>query len=233
MAQKIFTSAEWEHAVTDVNDIIALLGLTGDEQVLDLCCGPGRHALEFARRGFAVTGVDRTGRYLDEARERAASEKLEIEFVQDDMRFFMRPETYDLIINLYTSFGYFENRDDDQQVLENIHRMLKGNGKVVIELMGKEVLARIFRERDWFEKDGVIYLEERVLKRDWSWIENRWIKIEGNTRTEFTLSHRLYSGIELSDLLLRVGFKAVTLYGSLSGVPYDHRALRLVAVGTR
>jgi len=54
--------------------------------VLELACGPGRHALEFARRGYRVTGVDRTARYLETAREKAGEEGLDVEWVEADMR---------------------------------------------------------------------------------------------------------------------------------------------------
>jgi hypothetical protein len=100
-------------------------------------------------------------------------------------------------------------------------------------MMGKEVLARIFRERDWHEENGTIFLEERKLSNGWSWIQNRWIMIKGGERKEFTFSLRLYSGEELSSLLSESGFNSVELFGDLSGMPYDHAANRLVAVAIK
>jgi len=121
-----------------------------------------------ARRGFSITAVDRTALYLKKAKRKADVEGLNIEFVHEDMRRFCRPNSYDGVINLYTSFGYFEDPEDDQKVLINIHRSLKSNGKLVMDLMGKEILARIFRERDWHEENGIIIMEERKISKDWS-----------------------------------------------------------------
>ena len=140
--------------------------------------------------------------YLDRARDQAASEGFEIEFVQEDMRDFCRPDAFDGAINLYTSFGYFEDPAEDRRVLVNIHRSLRDKGKLVLEMMGKEVLASIFRERDWREENGVILLEDRWISDDWSTANNRWTIIDGNTRQEFTISHRLYSATELTFLLM-------------------------------
>jgi SAM-dependent methyltransferase len=149
------------------------------------------------------------------------------------MRSFCQPDTYDAVLNLYTSFGYFENQEEDRQVLKNIHSSLKKDGKLVIDMMGKEILARIFRERDWHEENGTIFLEERTLGSGWSWMQNRWIMIKGEERKEFTLSHRLYSGAELSLLLSEAGFNSMELFGDLSGIPYDQTAKRLVALAIK
>ncbi|MFQ5858089.1 MAG: class I SAM-dependent methyltransferase [Anaerolineae bacterium] len=185
-------------------------------------------------RGFRVTGVDRTTAYLERARRQAVEEGLNAEFVHEDMRSFRRPETFDGAINLFTSFGYFQDPAEDLQVVRNLHASLKPGGRLVMELMGKEVLARIFRERDWHQdEDGTLFLEERTISSGWDWIENRWITIDGSQRTEFTLGHRLYSGTELAALLRQAGFTSVTLYGGLAGGPYDHTAPRLAAVAQK
>lgn len=229
-APKLFTRDHWERASEEVGQVISLLGIRPGARVLDLCCGPGRHSLEFARKGYRVTGVDRTEKYLEAAREKAAREGLDIEFIREDMRVFRRAGAFDAAVNLYTSFGYFEDPADDRKVVENIRSSLADGGKAVIEMMGKEVLARVFRERDWYEKDGVFLLEERAVDPGWSRIRNRWILVRESGPTEYRLELRLYSGAELSSLLLSSGFRSVELFGHLRGIPYDQGAERLVAV---
>jgi len=228
-----FSERRWAAAPEEVEKALALLELEAGAAVLDLCCGPGRHSLELARRGFKVTGVDRTARFLEEARRRAEAEGLEIEFVQEDMRTFRRPGAFDAAINLWTSFGYFDDPEEDRRVLENIYASLKPDGKLLLDVMGKEVLARIFRPRDWQEHDGVLFLEERRLIEGWSRIETRWIIIRDGEREEFTLSLRLYSGAELRALLQEVGFRRTWLFGDLDGEPYDQDARRLVALAEK
>jgi SAM-dependent methyltransferase len=234
MASHMFTDERTQQAVDDVDHVTELARLSAGAKILDLCCGPGRHALELARRGFTVTAVDRTRAYLDKARALAIGEGLtSVTFVLQDMRAYRQPAAFDLVVNLYTSFGYFDDPEDDRQVMRNIHESLRPGGSLVLDVLGKEVLAARFRPRDWSEDNGSLFLEERVLSRDWSWIDTRWIRIDAAGRTEFRLSHRLYSAAELQALATEAGFRSVRAYGSLDGAPYDHAAARLVLVAEK
>jgi len=229
-ASVMFHGRRWEKAPEEVASITALLNIGETASVLDLCCGPGRHSLQLARQGFSVTAVDRTKMYLERARRQAETEGLKIEFIQDDMRGFCRPGSFDVAINLFTSFGYFEDASEDRQVAANVYRSLKEKGVFLIDIMGKEVLARIFRERDWYELDNTMVLEERKVCANWSWMENRWLMIKDGKMDECKVSHRLYSAAELAALLGDCGFEAIDVYGDLTGAPYDHTAKRLVLV---
>jgi SAM-dependent methyltransferase len=107
-------------------------------RVLDLGCGPGRHSIPLAKQGAQVTGVDRSPFLLEKARSRAEFEKLNIEWVQADMRSFIRPGEFDLVINLFTSFGYFGDVEEDLTVLRNVFRSLAPGGFFIIDVMGKK-----------------------------------------------------------------------------------------------
>ncbi len=226
-----FSPGRLEKADTEVAQIIELLSLPEGSAVLDLCCGVGRHTIAFARSGYRVTAVDRTPAYLQEAERKVQAANLAVDFVQADMRDFCRPGSMDAAINLFTSFGYFAHPDDDRKVIENIYKTLKPGGKVVLEMMGKEILAGNFRERDWSEDNGIMVLEERKVRDDWGSIESRWIVIKDSKKYERTISLRLYSGKELSHLLTSCGFSEVNVYGNLAGSNYDHAAERLVVLG--
>jgi SAM-dependent methyltransferase len=226
----LFSKERWENAPEEVTNLLSLLKITSGASVFDLCCGPGRHSLELARRGFSVIGVDRTKIYLEQARKQAETEKLKVKFIQKDMRRFCTPDTFDAAINLFTSFGYFEDAKDDELVIKNMYRSLKDGGVFLIDTMGKEVLARIFLERNWYERDDGIILEERKISKNWNWIENRWIMLKDGKVEEFKLALRIYSAVELTMLLSKSGFNTIEVYGDLAGAPYDHKAKRLIAV---
>jgi SAM-dependent methyltransferase len=229
-APTMFSQERWEKAPEEVDNLVSLCRLKAGASVLDLCCGPGRHSLELTRRGFLVTGVDRTKRYLEEARRQAKKERLGVEFIQRDMRKFLKPNAFDAAINLFTSFGFFEDQKDDELVAKNVFRSLKNGGVFVVDIMGKEIIARIFQERDWHRMNGGIMLEERKVSRDWGWMENRWTLVKGGRVKEFCYSLRPYSAAELTRLLTDCGFARTQVYGSLAGIPYDHQAKRLVVV---
>lgn len=231
----MFSEQAWEIAPEQVDFVLFILEIEPGAAVLDLPCGVGRHSLELARRGYRVTGVDRTAAYLQTAREKATAQDLDVEWIEADMREFVRPQAFDAIINLFTSFGYFEDVAEDRRVAENFYRSLKPGGALVMEMMGKEVLARIFQPRDWQElPDGTFFLQERRVSDDWSWMENRWILVGEGGRKEWTVGHRLYDGAGLKALLLGVGFESVTLYGGqASDAPYDTSAQRLTAMARK
>jgi len=229
----IFNQQRIAKAVDEVDKIINLLQLTHGDHILDLGCGTGRISLELARRGFQVTGVDRTWTFLDQAMKNAGEEGLNIEFVQDDMRSFCRADSFDSVLSMFTSFSYFEDPEDDRKVVMNVYDSLKPGSNVIIETHGKETLARVFRERDWNEADGVIVLQERKVTENWSWMQNRWIMLKGNERFENEISHRLYAATEMETMLTGCGFSKVDIFGNLNGDPYDHKAQRLITVGQK
>jgi SAM-dependent methyltransferase len=228
----LFTMERMGQAPADARALVTLLGLEPGARVLDLCCGPGRHAVELARRGMRVTGVDRTTRYLDQAARAARETGVDLALIQADMRSFVRPRGFDAALNLFTSFGYFEDPGEDEVVARNLLTSLEPGGRAVLDMYGKELLARDFRPRDWSRHGDVILVEERTVRPGWDWISSEWTVLDGSSRRSFRVEHRLYSGQELRALLLRAGFGSVDLYGSFEGAPYDHEATRLVAVAT-
>jgi SAM-dependent methyltransferase len=230
MAPFMFDETSWENAPIQVDQLISLLQLAPNGKVLDCPCGPGRHTLELARRGFDVTGVDRTAVYLDEARRRASAEDLAPELLQADMRQFSRPETFDAALSLFTSFGYFEDPAENELVLGNYFRSLKPGGVLLMEMSGKEILARIYQQRDWREHEGALLLEERNVATDWRRMESRWILVKDGLMKEARFSHWIYSAGELGKMLSGAGFGQVKFYGDLAGAAYDHEAKRLVTV---
>jgi SAM-dependent methyltransferase len=146
-----------------------------------------------------------------------------------------RPAAFDLALNLFSSFGYFTDAEDNLQVLRNLHASLTPGGTVLLEMAGKEPLARDFQPRIWHRhaaRDEYL-LEERIVREGWSVIENHWIWMRGPEQKVYTWTIRLYSGAELMGLLSNAGFSVVQLYGSLAGTPYDQTAQRLVAVATK
>lgn len=233
-APVLFAEEKLKQAPAEVARILELIELPPGAAVLDMGCGLGRHAREFARKGYRVTGVDRTTHYLDIARRDARRERQEVEWVQADMRTFHRENAFDAAVNLFTSFGYFDNAAEDRRVAENLFASLKPGGYLVMDLMAKEILARIFQPRDWREEpDGTILLEERKITADFSWVDVRWIIIRDERTVEHRFGHRLYSAGELKGLLGDVGFVHRQVYGSFEGAPYDHQAERLVVVARK
>jgi SAM-dependent methyltransferase len=240
----MFDDKHWDEvpAVAEGVTNLARLDLYGEKEedspaggprVLDLCCGFGRITLELARRGFAATGVDITPSYLETARFDAAYENLDIEFIHQDVRFFKRPGFFDLALNLYISFGYFENPEDDLKFARNAYESLKEGGTFIIETLGKEIAVRDFVRAEWFERSGFKVLTEYEPVDSWAALKNRWILVKEGREIERSFTQRLYAASELRQLLFKAGFSRVELYGGWDESPYDEGASQLIAVARK
>lgn len=229
----MFPKERFDAAKDEVDLLLKLSGFKKGK-VLDLCCGPGRHTVEIAKRRIPITAVDRSSFFLTKAKARARKAKIQVEWIKQDVRRFVRPCSFDLILNLFTSFGYFDDKKDDRKVLEIIHQSLKPGGICVLEMMGKERLAKIFLQTSSESlSDGSLLIQRREIFDDWTRIRNEWILIrKGKTKT-FIFHHTIYSGQELKDLLLNAGFSSVKLCGDFSGSDYNTEATRLVAVAVK
>ena len=139
----MFSPTRFAAAEEEVDPLLRLIGMR-PQTILDLCCGPGRFAIPLARRGFRVTGVDRTTFFLDKAKERAAAENVEVTWVQEDMRTYVQPNAFDLAISMFTSFGYFDDKEEDLTVLRNIFDSLRPGGMLVMDVMGRNGWHRSF-----------------------------------------------------------------------------------------
>ena len=236
----MFDEDRWAEVPAVVDGIERLAKLKPGAAVLDACCGPGRHSLELASRGYRVTGIDITRAYLDAARESAAAWGLESErdgpgcgrarFVRADIRDFKADETFDLAINLYTSFGYFTDPGEDLQALKRLRKALGPGGELILETTGKETAKRDFVAGESFERGGWEVRTEFSVIGAWEGLRNRWILSRGGERVDRSFALRLYSRSELEAALLAAGFARVRLFGGLDGAPYDKAAASLVAV---
>lgn len=229
----LFNTQRLELAKEQVQQVEKLLQLPGGARILDLCCGVGRHSIELADLGYAVTGVDRTQRYIEQARQTALARGLGPVFLVGDMRDYRSPDGYDAVLNMFGSFGYFADEADDRKVVANMYEALRPGGQVLIETMGKEILARQFQERNWHEVDDLLILSEQKITQNWGRVETRWIAIRGTERIEHHVSIHSYSAVELSSLLADGGFREIRVFGSLDGIEYNQDAQRLVVVARK
>lgn len=231
----IFNRSNWDNAPTEVQQGLSLLRLSEGAAILDLACGPGRHALEFARKGYRVTAVDLMPFYIEEGRRQARKERLQVEFVQADMLSFARPDGFDAVWNFYSSFGYFGNQDDDELVVANIYRSLKEGGRLLIDTISLENVRDIFSRGERFEHptvEGVTVTVEGRLPEDGLQIV-RWHVEKNGKIKQYDLVHRHYSTEAISSLLRGAGFRTVDLFGDISGSPYTSESKRMVVLARK
>jgi SAM-dependent methyltransferase len=228
----LFPEESFDAAPDNLDRALSLTGVHNGH-ALDLCCGPGRYAVPLARKGFQVTAVDRSAFLLNEARNRAAAAGVDIAFVEHDMRSFVRPSSFDVVLSLGNSFGYFDDRDDDLRVLTAIHNNLKPGGRLIIDITCKEREARTSRDYVSELPDGSVCVRRNRPTDDWTRQQHEWLLIRDRTVQRFQFSVQLYAGSELQQMLRNAGFEAIHLYGDFDGRPFAGNVNRLIAIARK
>ncbi len=200
--------------------------------VLDVAAGPGRHAIALAERGFQVTAVDLSPRLLAHAAEEAAEAGVELQLVRSDMRHIDFEMEFDLVVQLFTSFGYFESHDDDMQVLANVHTSLVADGYYVLDLINRDHLVQTLVGENTRSLDGTIVIERRHIDGD-RVVKDIEFVIDGH-RVQFRESVRLFSPEAISTMLRESGFEPVRWFGDYRGGEFDRfHSPRMLVISRR
>jgi SAM-dependent methyltransferase len=208
-----------------------LLELKAGSGVLDVPCGHGRIANRLAERGARVTGLDTDPIFLERARADAAGRGAEVEYIEGDMRELPWSERFDVAVNWFTSFGYFDD-DGNRAWLEAVLRTLKPGGRLAIDIHSRDAFMR-----NWVPASVVDRGDDLLVDRHSFDVESgreeteRWIVRDGNVR-KTSYSVRFYTFTELRDLLLDVGFAAVRGVGH-DGKPLTLEHRRMIVIATR
>ena len=209
------------------------LAIRPGAQILDVPCGDGRHAIELARRGYRLTGVDISGEFLGAARESSRRERLAIEWRQSDMRDIPWCERFDGALCGGSSFGFLGD-DGDQKFLAAVARSLKPGARLAMDgIKAAEILLPHFRERHEMTIGDIRFEAENRYDHETGWTENRYTVARGAATEVKTARHRIYTWRELDAMLAKAGFAQRRSFGSLESEPFRLGSSRLAVVATR
>src|SRR6266567_34711 len=197
-----------ERTQRDVDGIVNMLALPQGSSILDLCCGHGRHAIPLAQHGYKVTGQDLSEVFLREAEKEAMGKGVHVDWLHGDMRNIPFENEFDAVINIFTAFGYLENQDEDQQVLNQIYKALKPGGLFLLEIIHREGLMRRFSPHMIeYHPDG--------------------------RRKEYGHAARVYTLTELAQMLTMAGLQVKAYFGALDGRELTIDSFRLILLGQK
>ncbi|WP_321430175.1 methyltransferase domain-containing protein [uncultured Methanolobus sp.] len=199
----------------------SILKLTPESHVLDLCCGQGRHTLELARRGLKnLDGLDRSHYLIQRAKNTAKKESLGVKFKEGDAR--KTPYTtdsFDVVMLLGNSFGYFETSDEDLRVLKEVKRILRPWGKVLLDVADGSYLKEKYQPRswEWIDKNNFV-CRERSISTDGEKLISREVIVNdtsGVIADQF-YAERLYTTEALKQLLKKADFTDIEIVDSIN-----------------
>src|SRR5436305_5997140 len=217
----LYEEADTQLAEQEVQQVVALLQLPDGASILDLCCGYGRHSIKLAQRGFKVAGVDISEKQIQHAREEAEKTHIQLDFQVADARKLSLQEAFDVVLNMFVSFGFFKDDNENRQVLQGVFKALKPGGKLLIDFWNREKEIRDFQPTTGEKIRDIIVLKEwqfDALAGRLNWT-NTVIFPDGK-RESWDHSVRAYTVAELKALVEDAGLKFEAVYGSLAGEEY-------------
>jgi SAM-dependent methyltransferase len=217
--------ADADDAVSLVDRVVPLRG----RAVLDLACGPGRHAAQLRARGARVVGLDLSFPLLVRARHRTGNR---VAMVRADMRHLpFGAETFDVVVNLFTSFGYFADDAQHQVVLRDAVALLRHGGSFVLDFLNATAVRRqLVPREDRVVGSQHVVIERRIAPDERHVIKEMHILDDGRSFLERV---RLFSREALAQMMERAGLSVRQQYGDYTGGPPDDAAPRAILVGVK
>jgi len=199
--------------------ILENVNIPSEPKILDMACGAGRHAIILARKNFDVTAVDLSENLLSIAKKNTYDENLKLNFVHSDIRKFKSDDKFNLVLNLFTSFGYFESDEENFSVLQKAYDLLIDDGFFVLDFFNS-----YFLEQNLVESSEEILGEVKI---------HQFRKIKGNRVTkkivitkngnlsQFEESVRMFTKADLLNAIQNIGFDIYKTFGDFLGNKFE------------
>ncbi len=199
--------------------ILANLKLDKNAAILDMACGAGRHSILFAKEGYDVTAVDLSENLLKVAKQSSFEANVKVNYLNCDLRKFSISKNFDLVANLFTSFGYFEDDKENYEVIKTAYAHTKENGYFILDYFNS----------NYVRNNLVPITEEKfsigTVTQRRSIEGNRVIKKisvgKNGEEKRYVESVRLYNKSELEKIILDTGYTIIKEFGDFKGNPFD------------
>lgn len=186
-----------------------------DSRMLDLACGRGRHSIFLNKMGFNVTGVDLSPESIQDAKLHSNPR---LHFEVRDMRDAFELGTFDYILNLFTSFGYFADTSENLKVLSHVREALKPSGRFILDFFNSETVIKNLVAAEEKELDGIHFNIRRFVEAG-SIIKEIRIT-DGEERSQFRERVQALSYSDFEALIDQAGLEIEQTWGDYTGAPY-------------
>ncbi|HEY0827581.1 MAG TPA: methyltransferase domain-containing protein [Bacilli bacterium] len=225
----VYKHRDFQGAFQEVKQMIDWIDLPKGARILDLCCGMGRHSLALAGLGYHVTGVDLSEVLLTEAKLSDTSSQ--VEWIRGDMRNVPLNERYDAVVNLFTSFGYFDTDEENALVLKEMDRLLIPQGKFAMDFLNpayieKNLVPQSARIENLLHIEETRSIEAGFVKK------TIVLKETGREERVYSEQVKLYHLEQFKVMFAETSLQIDAVYGHYDGQPYDTAlSPRMIMVG--
>lgn len=229
---QLYFQRDEKEAAAFIDRLVEKLNPPADSRMLDIGCGRGRHSIQLAVKGFAVTGIDISEDSISEAKQ---SETDQLEFFVHDMRLPFRMNYYDYAFNFFTSFGFFRTRREHDNAIRTIAQALKPGGVFVIDYLNAHFIENHLQYKSELEKDGVTFNITRWLDET-HFYKKIIVEDEANLEEplEFTEKVAKFSLGDFNDMFAFHNLQIQDVYGSYNFEPYHvTNSQRLIIVAKK
>lgn len=227
---KLYQHRDEEDARWIINLIQRTLNVSTNSNVLDIACGSGRHSIELARRGFEVTGFDLSEYLIREAKKNLSESperNLRAKFLIKDMRNFDFTNSFDLAVNIFTSFGYFETDRENYKVIENVSKSIKRGGYFIFDFLNKKHLEKNLIPYSRKKYGSINVIMKRKIRN--GFVTKEIVLRKGKSEKIFSEILRLYSPDEFKNMFESYGLKIIKTFGDYFGNAFnENKSQRLV-----
>lgn len=226
---ELYAHREEKDTRTIVNLIQRNIELPTKSTLLDLCCGAGRHSIEFARRGYDVTGIDISSFMIEKAKDSFKKNKeigLKIQFFIMDMKDFNFNNTFDIAVNLFSSFGYFINDEENFSLFSNVKSSLKKNGYFVFDFLNRYYLIKYLVPLTKTKIKDKLILQKRRIENNFVFKDIYICKKNFHNdcirrKPDFIERIKLYGFTEIRNELRKSNFEIINIFGDYFGNKYN------------
>lgn len=211
----LYKDRDFQEAARFIDNLFEKLQMSDGNRVLDLACGKGRHSIYLNKLGLDVVGADLSEVNIREAKK---FENERLHFKVHDMRKSIQADRYDFILNLFTSFGYFESDDENMQTLSSVYGGLKPGGEFIIDFLNTDKAIESLRLKELKKIDGIEFKVRRELK-DGFIVKNISFEDAGKP-LEYEEKVMAISKTTFEDYFASLNFKIIDCFGDYDLGPF-------------
>jgi len=213
---RLYAYHDQEEAERHITFLIEKAGLRGSEKILDLGCGSGRHLLAFAKRGYSVVGVDASEVLLREAKTQLEGQNLSARLVRGDLFELGSLGEFDLVISMFTSFGYSDDDQVNASVFNTVRENLRQGGQFFLDYLHPDQVKRTLIPYEEKEVNGKKVVIEKEI------VEDRVIKSIIFPDRTYHEKVKLYTREQIEGMVAESGFKVLHCWNDYQGNPWRH-----------